>query len=410
MGQTGDSTLDLCLIASGWLDPGMWIAVAKVVVGLGMVIFVHELGHFVVAKLCGVKCEKFYLGFDIGGWRFCRLTLGETEYGIGIMPLGGYVKMLGQEDNPAKLQEELDQAKTCSGGARTARSDDATAALYDPRSFLAQSVPKRMAIISAGVVMNLIFAFLMATVAYKMGVKQIACGVGEILPGKAAWMVNMKVGDRITEIGGRKVQRFRDLREAVSLGDIDNGIPIVVSRPGVERPLKFTVMPDSSGLLPMIGVINPRTTSLLTEELAVFPGSAAAKARPKFELGDRIVRIDGVSIDNYAQLHSYLALHSDEMLKVTVERNGSPREVTIEVPPNPIRRLGLVMELGEISAVQEGSPAVAAGIRPGEKIVKIDGRPPGDPMTLGTRLGRRAGETITLTVERESETKPTVDL
>ncbi len=418
MGQTGDNTLDLCLIASGWLDPGMWIAVAKVVVGLGMVIFVHELGHFVVAKLCGVKCEKFYLGFDIGGWRFCRLTLGETEYGIGILPLGGYVKMLGQEDNPAKLQEEIDRAKqddttTCSGDARTARSEkidpnEAAAALYDPRSFLAKSVPKRMAIISAGVVMNLIFAFLMAMVAYKMGVKQIVCGVGGIVPGKAAWMVNMKVGDRIIEIGGRKVQRFRDLREAVSLGDIDNGIPIVVSRPGAQQPLKFNVMPDSSGLLPIIGVVNPWTTSLLPEEIAVRPGSAAAKARPKFELGDRIVRIDDVPIDDYAQLHSCLTLHSDETLKVTVERKD--QAVTIDVPPNPMRRLGLVMELGEISAVQEGSPAVAAGIRPGEKIVKIDGRPPGDPMTLGDRLGRRAGETITLTVERESNTEPTVDL
>ena len=55
-------------------------------------IFVHELGHFLVAKLCGVKCEKFYLGFDIGGLKFCKFRYGETEYGIGILPLGGYVK------------------------------------------------------------------------------------------------------------------------------------------------------------------------------------------------------------------------------------------------------------------------------------------------------------------------------
>ena len=85
--------------------------VALTVIALGMVIFVHELGHFAVAKLCGVKCEKFYLGFDIGGWKFWKFQWGETEYGIGILPLGGYVKMLGQEDNPARLREEIERAK-----------------------------------------------------------------------------------------------------------------------------------------------------------------------------------------------------------------------------------------------------------------------------------------------------------
>ena len=82
-----------------------------VVVGLGLVIFVHELGHFLVAKLCGVKCEKFYLGFDIAGLKLVQVPQwGETEYGIGILPLGGYVKMLGQEDNPYAQEAEYDRA------------------------------------------------------------------------------------------------------------------------------------------------------------------------------------------------------------------------------------------------------------------------------------------------------------
>ena len=96
----------------GWfLDPGNWHIVAAVAVGIGMVIFVHELGHFAVAKWCGVKCEKFYLGFDIGGWKLFKYQRGETEYGIGILPLGGYVKMLGQEDNPQRMQEEFERSK-----------------------------------------------------------------------------------------------------------------------------------------------------------------------------------------------------------------------------------------------------------------------------------------------------------
>jgi len=95
-----------CLIAAetwiGWLlDPASWWVILLVAGGLGFVIFVHELGHFLVAKACGVKCEKFYLGFDVGGLKLCSFKWGETEYGIGALPLGGYVKMLGQDDNPA---------------------------------------------------------------------------------------------------------------------------------------------------------------------------------------------------------------------------------------------------------------------------------------------------------------------
>ena len=75
------------------LQPASWLVILQVAIGLGFVIFVHELGHFLVAKACGVKCEKFYIGFDINGWNLGKFTWGETEYGIGILPLGGYVKM-----------------------------------------------------------------------------------------------------------------------------------------------------------------------------------------------------------------------------------------------------------------------------------------------------------------------------
>ena len=92
----------------------MWIAALEVALGLGFVIFVHELGHFTVAKMCGVKVEKFFIGFDIGGLKLFSFRWGETLYGIGILPLGGYVKMLGQEDNPAQLRKEMERA-TASG-------------------------------------------------------------------------------------------------------------------------------------------------------------------------------------------------------------------------------------------------------------------------------------------------------
>ena len=99
MGQEGDDKVDWLLIAAG----------------LGLVIFVHELGHFLAAKACGVKVEKFYIGFDIPmGFlpsSLLKFHWRETEYGIGILPLGGYVKMLGQDDNPSGQAKENERIK-----------------------------------------------------------------------------------------------------------------------------------------------------------------------------------------------------------------------------------------------------------------------------------------------------------
>ena len=142
-----------------------------VALGLGFVIFVHELGHFLAAKSFGVKCEKFYIGFDvpikIGPIRLpsklVHFKWGETEYGIGAIPLGGYVKMLGQDDDPRRAEEELQRIRKENPNAA---ADDPDRVQLDPRSFPAKSVGARMVIISAGVIMNLFFGVLMAAWAF----------------------------------------------------------------------------------------------------------------------------------------------------------------------------------------------------------------------------------------------------
>jgi regulator of sigma E protease len=459
--------LDLCLIGMatfiGWVGIVLEISVA-----LGMVIFVHELGHFAVAKLCGVKCEKFYLGFDIFGLKICKFKYGETEYGIGILPLGGYVKMLGQEDNPAKLREEIERAKqggtvglTSSavdntGGqatrgtqvstsgernagipAATAEAstggqpscstlDHAAAALYDPRSFLSKSVPNRMAIISAGVIMNVIFAFICAVVAYRLGVTQLSAGVGGVTPGSPAWQIGIKVGDEIKEIAGKKVGRYQDVQTGISLGEnISEGLSIDVARPGVKEPIKFNVVPSTTGKRPTIGVLPPSITTLLTEGPPFLPGSVAARAEPEFKSGDKIVCMGDQPIKNYEQIHSYLATHQDDTITVLVERTTSPKKtdagdagsqaddrqtteiISISLPPQPMRILapGLEMTLGAISAIQVDSPAANAGLQVGDLIRKINDEPVGDPMFLPERIRKMSlkssEETVNVTVERD---------
>ncbi|NLE36566.1 MAG: PDZ domain-containing protein, partial [Pirellulaceae bacterium] len=377
-----------------------------------MVIFVHELGHFAVAKLCGVKCEKFYLGFDIAGWKICKFKWGETEYGIGAVPLGGYVKMLGQEDNPARLKEEIERAKAARDLGQAAAEGQpgdlaaAEAALYDPRSYLAQSVPKRMAIISAGVIMNLIFAFFAAVVAYSLGVKEPPCEVGAVEPGYPAWQHNLKPGDRMVEINGEPTRRFRDLQMRIPLSKKGVGATIRVERPGVDEPIDFTIHPSRKNVVAAIGAAGPRDATLLTsagwlnnERLKPYVrNTVVARAEPGFALGDKIVEIDGVAVTGGPQLREMLSARRDKPIRVAVERTkdgGKTSErLTMTVAPRPMRRVGMVMKMGPVFAVQDDSPAARAGIEAGDLIAAIDGEPLGDPMTLADRLWAKVNAAV----------------
>ena len=142
---------------------GLWgeyvLPILLLVLGLSMVIFVHELGHFLVAKLVGIKVERFALGF---GKRVFGIQRGETDYCINLIPLGGYIKMLGQED-VAPLTEQA-----------------------DPRAFNNKSVGARFAVISAGVIMNLLFAAVLYVVIGLVGIRFEAPVVGGVVPGSPA--------------------------------------------------------------------------------------------------------------------------------------------------------------------------------------------------------------------------------
>jgi regulator of sigma E protease len=211
MGAAGGYTLGMCLIGSLSLETLLWLVpvVLKVAVGLGAVIFVHELGHFLVAKACGVKCEKFFIGFDIGGYKLSK-RWGETEYG----------KMLGQDDDPAHIAEQMkkSQVDAQSTSAVPIKGPNGETYYVDRRSYLAKSVPQRMAIISAGVVMNVIFAFIFAVIAYGMGVPYIPSIVSETTPGSPAWKAGIEPGDEIVQINDTVDPTFVQLKGGVTLG------------------------------------------------------------------------------------------------------------------------------------------------------------------------------------------------
>ena len=401
---------------SNWLT--FWYHVGLVLLGLNLVILVHELGHFLVARWFGVKCEKFYIWFDIFGWRLFRFRKGETEYGLGVLPLGGYVKMLGQEDNPARLREEIERAKLHLPPEEISRDPELAAAeqaLYDPRSYLAQSVPRRMAIISAGVTMNVVFAFVAALIAYTLGVEQQLCSVGMVFPGEAAWRAGIRPGDVIEEINGRPTKRFTDLQRAISVGDISEGILLLVRRvtlEGKEEELRLRVAPDRIRVAPTIGVTNGFSTRLHSQ-IAFTRQSSAANASPSPEPGDEIVAIEGHPVRSYGQIHTLFARWPDRTLHLRVRRHGQahgsePVEIDVLLPPRKVRHLGLVMRLGPVVAVQEDSPAAQAGIQPGDILQEIENSPVGDPLKLThyLHLLAQTKRAVDVTFLRGEERKP----
>ncbi len=418
--------MDCLLIAadSFWLNPSSWWAMSQVVIGLGFVIFVHELGHFLVAKACGVKCEKFYVGFDffdikIGDRVIVPRSLlkwqwGETQYGIGIIPLGGYVKMLGQDDNPGNIEKEIQRSKIESDSGDPV--DDSVGWIdrskIDPRSYLAKSVPQRMAIISAGVIFNLMFAVLFAAIAFKSGVEFEPPVVGDVVPGGPAWSSNM-LGASVKRIGDKEVKdyfTYLDMAQEIAFHG-NQPLEIEIERPGQLQPETVTVTPESNLRedmnLPLIGVGHASIPQVADDDQPTLKGHPADQAGVKFEKNDLITAIDSSPIKTGFDLKRNLAANFDRPLEFVVQRSsesGQGKSITIHVDRNPRRDTGLTMRWGNVTAIQQGSPAETAGLEVGDQIVSIDGTDKGDLYTLEQRLTKIARDNpsrqVTFAVQR----------
>ena len=404
--------MDCLLIAQSfsWTSPESWWAIAQVCIGLGLVIFVHELGHFLVAKACGVKCEKFYVGFDVRDIKIGDFVLipkslvkfqwGETEYGIGILPLGGYVKMLGQDDNPQNMEKEIERSKA--GGDEDGETAESLGVLdrdkMDPRSFLAKSVLQRMAIISAGVIFNLVFAIFFAAIAFKSGVQYDPPIVGDVTPGGPAWEANL-YGAHVSKIGESEVSgyyRFVDLAQEVALSGESEPIAIQFTTPNSDELQEVSVTPRT-GLndqldLALIGISRATIPKVTGDDEIFIEGHPAADAEPSFEKNDLIVEIGGEKVEDIFDLKRIVADRFSEPLEFVVERDndGQSEQVNIQVAPNQMRTTGLIMKWGPITSIQKVSPASGIGLRVGDEILKIDDQEPGDLYTLEQRMTKLA--------------------
>lgn len=187
---------------------------------LGILVFFHELGHFLVAKFFGVKVLRFSLGF---GPKLAGKKVGDTEYLVSAVPLGGYVKMLGEsedEDTEALSPEE------------------------EMRSFSNQGVVKRIAIVAAGPLFNFLLALLIFCFFYMaFGVQVLRPEVGKVRAGSPAEQAGLRKGDVILRVGETKISKWSDIKKIVQ-GSAGESLDIIVKRRN--KFLTLTVVPEES--------------------------------------------------------------------------------------------------------------------------------------------------------------------
>jgi regulator of sigma E protease len=302
--------------------------IVSFIVVLGLLIFVHEVGHFLVAKRAGVGVLKFSLGF---GRRLFGFRRGETEYLVSAIPLGGYVKMVG-EDPREVVVDATGQA-----------FDGAGQPLDLQKSFAHKSVWARIAIVLAGPGANYLLGFLLFWVAAVfVGSPSMEAIVGEVEEDAPAARVGLHPKDKIVAVDGEAVSSWSDLilrindasGRAVALhvkrGKEDVNVTITPRR----RDVTTTVIP------PTIGRVAPD-----------FP-AAEAGLRP----GDRIIAVNGDPIDSWQQLSLKIRVRPGRAVTLTVERDGAQFEaiVTPRLSPAPEKEAqGQQVGLIGIEAVSE---------------------------------------------------------
>lgn len=275
------------------------------VLALGILVAVHEWGHYYVAKLCKVKILRFSIGF--GKPLYKRITSSGMEFVIAAIPLGGYVRMLD------------------------ARVDDVPPEL-EPIAFNFQPVWQRFAIVAAGPLVNFIFAvFAMAAIGM-IGRQTPVPIVGEITPNSYAAQSALSPGDEILAVGAHSTRDWRDVTIELSTFSGEENIPLTVKKSnGVTTELSIPIEgwkidPEQSDLFAAIGfqAYRPAPTTRMGY---IGPQSPAEKAG--MLKNDKILKLDGTSVENYSQIVDFIEQRPNQLAMMQIERDGALLELEV---------------------------------------------------------------------------------
>jgi regulator of sigma E protease len=341
-------------------------------VGLGVVIFIHEFGHFAAGKLCGIRVEMFAIGFgpvifgikkidkylqirilptilekendpDKTGLLCIKIPMGckagETEYQFRILPLGGFVKLLGQEDLGADQKSD------------------------DPRSFVNVAVWKRIVAVSAGVTLNVVLAACLFVFVFMRGINMPPAIIGDVLPGYAAEKAGLKAGDELLSINGKK-RDFEGLAFAAALSSKDKPLHLVVKRTDGSIH-DMNVVPEKVAALGVkgLGVEPPKTL-----EIAKVKDPEVLEKTFGLKSGDTLVAVNGKPVEYFWQYNEIMQKSFEPKISLTFNREGQ------SVPVN----VNLNLIYGSKIAYEENGvfvPSHIYGLVPRIKVLAISSAP-----------------------------------
>ncbi len=350
-------------ILLSYLNTGLSVVIPFVLL-LGILIFVHELGHFMVARWCGVRVEVFSLGF---GKKILKVKRGDTVYALSLIPLGGYVKMFGEQ--PGDHIKEEDKAV----------------------SFTHKNVWQRIAIVIAGPLMNFFFAIFLFFIVAMTGESAHRPVVGDIKADSAAYRSGFRSGDQLLKINEQQtIESWEDFQKFLSLQEShDLNFRIQVQHEGSSQPEVLTVSAQAKP--------NPNILSRFAYVAEVDGMTALAKATslgvpnnsPLYVLGlrtgDSIVSVNGKKVELWRDLEPRMAaLDAKEPLTLEVsgirDAEKEPKTFTLTLAPTKsitsYSLASLKVESSELylARVMEKSPAEDAGLKAGDRILSINGQ------------------------------------
>ncbi|HUU10739.1 MAG TPA: RIP metalloprotease RseP [Phycisphaerae bacterium] len=346
----------------------------EIAVALGLIIFVHELGHFLAAKWAGVHVRKFAMGM---GPAIIKWTRGETEYSLRCIPVGGFVDLAGEQPE----------------------SDDA----HDPGALCNRPPWKRAIVFAAGVTMNALLALVLFALAPVVGMQVPVPIVGEVVPDTPAAKAGLEPGDRILTINSEKIESFEDIMMAVALRRAGTSFDLVVARAaeGSDTPQELTKTVTSKrnpGFpAPMLGILPDREAAIARMH------TTAVLRQTGIEEGDRILAVNGQPVETWRGLDKALEDAPAGPLTLGIERGEERRDIRVVPADLKVYDYGMKWPT-QIAGVEAGSPAEQAGIQAGDRIAGIADTPwPATETIIETVKAAGDGGTVRVTLWREGK-------
>lgn len=285
---------------------------------LGVLIVIHELGHYGIARLAGVKVLRFSVGFGRVLWSR-RFRPDGTEWALSAVPMGGYVKMADEREGNVAARDL-------------------------PYAFNRQSVWKRIAIVAAGPLANLLLAVVLFAGTFMAGVPGQRAVLAEAPAGTPAAAAGIRDGDLAVAVDGTPVQSWQDLRWRLLAASGESAVPIVIERPDGSRASRSLALDTlsgqdwESGFMTALGLKADLGPPLIDQ---VLPDKPAARAG--LQPGDRIVAIDGESVRSPSDVAAHTNARAGATVTFRIERDGAARDIAVVPEATEIdgRRAGL---------------------------------------------------------------------